>query len=120
MDCFLVWESMQLKTSFMHQCMVMHFVKTITKINLHYFSAHKFLILNMLMISGNLNNKYGIYKFFVSNVNNFEVISELEAYNSYIVANEFVFPNKYQIVPICSFNVMRTEFYILWANENEE
>ena len=33
-----------------------------------------------------------------------------------ITANEFVFPNKYQIVPICSLTVMRPEFFILWIN----
>ncbi|KAK8876070.1 hypothetical protein M9Y10_006254 [Tritrichomonas musculus] len=33
-----------------------------------------------------------------------------------ITANEFVFPNNFQIVPICSLTVMKPEFFILWIN----
>lgn len=48
----------------------------------------------------------------------YHVIQKEEIIDSNLVAYEFVFPNKYQIIPIFSFKVMRSDFYILWADEN--
>lgn len=71
-------------------------------------------------ISEVLTNNHGIHRILVGDANNFHAIKENQKDESKLIATEFVFPNKYQIVPICSFNVMRTEFYILWADENEK
>lgn len=38
---------------------------------------------------------------------------------NFVVAHELVFPNKYQIIPICTFLVMRAQYYIFWFDENE-
>ena len=38
--------------------------------------------------------------------------------NTNINAQEFVFPNKFQIIPLCSFTVMRNDHYILWKDDN--
>lgn len=35
-----------------------------------------------------------------------------------IVADEYVFPYKYQIIPICSFTVMRTDYCTIWKDEH--
>ena len=72
------------------------------------------------------NRKYGMNKARVGSANAFHFIEEEEEEvkeeenkeKSLITANEFVFPNEHQIVPICSFTVMRTKFYFLWADEN--
>ena len=68
-----------------------------------------------------IEKNYGIHLAFVGSNHGFipfdpneDVIDEL-----LITANEFVFPNKYQIVPICSLSVMRPEFFILWINTTD-
>lgn len=54
----------------------------------------------------------------VGSNNRFEPITNDERENNLIIAEEFVFPKKYQIIPICSFTVMRTDYYILWKDEH--
>lgn len=61
---------------------------------------------------------YGIHHALIGSKNNYYPIVENDKDKSFIVANELVFPNKYQIIPFCSFTVMRTPFYILWADES--
>lgn len=39
---------------------------------------------------------------------------------NYLSAEEFVFPNKFQIIPVYSFTVMRKDHYILWKDDNVE
>ncbi|KAK8838548.1 hypothetical protein M9Y10_033177 [Tritrichomonas musculus] len=63
-------------------------------------------------------NNYGIHRVLVGDKKSYHVIQKEEIIDSNLVAYEFVFPNKYQIIPIFSFKVMRSDFYILWADEN--
>lgn len=65
-------------------------------------------------------DNYGIHRVLVGDKKFFHVIKNEEKIDSNLIAYEFVFPNKYQILPIFSFKVMRTDFYILWADENGE
>ena len=73
-----------------------------------------------LDISEDVVNSCGIHHAFVGSSNNYEPIKEGEEDYNYITANEFVFPNKYQIIPVYSFTVMRKDYFILWKDENIE
>lgn len=58
-------------------------------------------------------NNYGIHPVLVEDKKFFHVIKNEEIIDSNLL---FVFPNKYQIIPIFFlFKVMRADFYILWA-----
>ncbi|KAK8836431.1 hypothetical protein M9Y10_037686 [Tritrichomonas musculus] len=67
-----------------------------------------------------LFDNYGIYKVLVGDKENFHKIEENEREQSMVVANEFVFSDKYQIIPISSFTIMRTNYFILWIDTESE
>lgn len=69
-------------------------------------------------ISEEIISNYGINHALVGSSNNYLPIEYPDPDKNSIIAEEFVFPTKYQIVPICSFIVMNTNFYILWKDEN--
>lgn len=72
------------------------------------------------VISTNISSNYGIHHSIVGNTKAFNPITKKEQISNLVVAEEFVFANKYQIIPICSFTVMRTNHLILWKDENIE
>lgn len=72
------------------------------------------------ILNEDIKAKYGIHRILVGDSKKYDAINEKDYNDSKLVATEFVFPNKFQIIPLCSFNVMRTEFYVLWADENEK
>lgn len=62
----------------------------------------------------------GINTAFVGNCALYHPISPSEVHNHQIVAHEYVYPNKYQIIPMFSFVVMRSDSLIVWKDENIE
>ncbi|KAK8839761.1 hypothetical protein M9Y10_031466 [Tritrichomonas musculus] len=71
-------------------------------------------------ISEDVVNSCGMHHALVGSSKEFWPIKEGEEDYNYITANEFVFPNKYQIIPVYSFTVMRKDHFILWKDENIE
>lgn len=71
-------------------------------------------------ISDDIKDNYGIHHVLVGSSNNYHPIKESERENNIVSAEEFVFPNKYQFIPLCSFTIMRKDHYILWKDENIE
>lgn len=71
-------------------------------------------------IDPKIANKFGIHHTVVGDSVYYHPISLSPNNRNVIVAGEYVFPNKYQIIPICSFIVMRTDYFILWKDENIE
>lgn len=69
-------------------------------------------------ISVKVAQSSGMHKILVGSLNGFEPIKESNKDNNYISAREFVFPNKYQIIPIYSFTIMRKEHFILWKDDD--
>ena len=45
-------------------------------------------------------------------------IDPLQKGDNKIIAEEFVLSNRYQIIPLCLFTVMRRDYYILWKDES--
>ena len=71
-------------------------------------------------INEDIANSCGVYQAFVGDYMEFWPIEEDDIQYSYLIANEFVFANKYQIIPVYSFTVMRKDHFILWIDENLE
>ena len=71
-------------------------------------------------IDKRIEANYGIHHALVGNSTSFWPIEESQKDSNYIAAEEFVFPNKGQIIPLYSFTVMRTDHFILFKNENIE
>ena len=69
-------------------------------------------------IDSEITKNFGIHHAFVGSSKQFTPIEKSEKDRNYISANEFIFPNKYQIIPIYSFTVMRKDHFILWKDEN--
>lgn len=63
-----------------------------------------------LALPDDIIKSYGIHYALVGSKNNFYPITEIEKDKNFIVATEYVFPNKYQLIPLCSFTIMRTSF----------
>ncbi|KAK8875571.1 hypothetical protein M9Y10_005740 [Tritrichomonas musculus] len=86
------------------------------------FNLNKVTEMNQLhmgeAISPDIVNNFGINHAYVGNTTGFHPISPSDFDKNDIAAEEFVFPNKYQIIPICSFMVMRTDHLILWKDDN--
>ena len=68
-------------------------------------------------IDKDIEKNYGINHALVGISNEFLPISESEKEDNDIYGEEFVFADKYQIIPICSFTMMRKDHYILWKDE---
>lgn len=71
-------------------------------------------------IQTDIAGDFGIHHSMVGNKKAFHPISNSEKEVNSIVSEEFVFANKFQIIPICSFTVMRSDHLILWKDENIE
>lgn len=89
------------------------------------YNKSKVLELHDLSLAGQKINKkiaddYGIHHAYVGNSVNFTPVDPCEKENNDIFAEEYVFPNKYQIIPIYSFMIMKADHYILWKDENLE
>ena len=69
-------------------------------------------------MSQNIRDNYGINHALVGNSTNFWPISPSDKDKNYLVAEEFVFPFKYQLLQICSMMVMRVDHLIIWKDEN--
>lgn len=69
-------------------------------------------------VADDIRDNYGINHAFVGDCNDFKPINFIEKSNCKIYGHEFVFPNKYQFIPCCSFKIMRKDHYILWKDEN--
>lgn len=65
-------------------------------------------------------NNYGINYAISGSSCHFHLIEESEIDKNYIAAGEFVFGNKYQIIPFCSLTVMRADHLIIWKEEKIE
>ena len=63
-------------------------------------------------------SNYGINYAFVGNENDYFPIEEKDKDKHFVVAEEFVFGNKNQIIPIFSFEIMRRDFMILWKDDH--
>lgn len=71
-------------------------------------------------IGNEVADTHGIHLALVGSSNDFRPpITEDGIDENFVVAHELVFPNKYQIIPICTFLVMRAQYYIFWFDENE-
>ena len=82
--------------------------------------VHKLTDLSMYgqKIDEDIKNNHGINQALVGNKNDYKPINENDIDQNEVWANEFVFPDKYQFIPCCSFTVMRKDYYILWKDEN--
>lgn len=69
-------------------------------------------------IDHTIADNFGINHTVVGDSLRYRPLSESPQNRNIIVAEEYVFPYKYQIIPICSFTVMRTDYFILWKDEN--
>lgn len=69
-------------------------------------------------IESEITKSYGINHAIVGSSSGFTPIKAADYANHYLAAEEFVFPNKYQIIPIYSFTVMRKDHFILWKDDN--
>lgn len=69
-------------------------------------------------IESDVKENYGIHKVLVGNKNKFYPIQPNEKEKNDIVAEEYVFPQKYQICPILSLMIMRTDHILLWKDEH--
>lgn len=69
-------------------------------------------------IESSIVKEYGINHAYVGNSKRFCPVDPKYKDQNDIFAQEFVFPNKYQIIPICSFMVMKADHLILWKDEN--
>ena len=65
-----------------------------------------------------ITKSYGIHHAMVGNSTKYWPVSPSDMKKSFLVAGEFVFPLKYQIMPICSILVMRADHLIIWKDEN--
>lgn len=65
-----------------------------------------------------IKSNYGIHHALVGSITNYHRMDEHFINKSFVYGTEYVFPNRYQIVPICSFIVKRTDHFILWKDEN--
>ncbi|KAK8835922.1 hypothetical protein M9Y10_040302 [Tritrichomonas musculus] len=70
-------------------------------------------------ISPEIQDNHGIHRILIGDSNDFHPITKDQKESCDLVAYEYVFPNKNQIIPICSIKLMRTDSFILWADENE-
>lgn len=61
---------------------------------------------------------YGINHALVGSLFHYQPINEEQMQDNQVVAEEFVFGNKYQIIPKFSLCLMRREYFILWKDEN--
>lgn len=61
---------------------------------------------------------YGINYAFVGSQNDYWPIKEEDKDKHFVTAEEFVFGNKNQIIPIFSFEIMRRDFLILWKDDH--
>ena len=66
----------------------------------------------------NLLENCGINHVLVGNSVGYNPIREEERERNLVVAGEFVFGRKYQIIPIFSFQVMRRDHLILWKDDH--
>ena len=61
---------------------------------------------------------YGIHQALVGSSNKqFYPINKNKKDENFIFAKEFVFPNRFQIIPVVSFIIKRTSYCIIWADE---
>ncbi|KAK8848010.1 hypothetical protein M9Y10_019062 [Tritrichomonas musculus] len=65
-----------------------------------------------------ITSSYGINHAIVGSSTGFTPIKATDKEKNYLSAEEFVFPNKYQIIPVYSFTVMRKDHFILWKDDN--
>ena len=63
-----------------------------------------------------IRSNFGIHHTLVGSSTKFTPIPKNTRNLNYISAEEFVFGNKFQIIPIYSFTVMRTDHFILFKN----
>lgn len=91
-----------------------------------FFNTDKMIQIENMQCRGidiykDVADSFGIHTAFVGSKNNFHgTILEYNMDENFIYANEFVFANEYQIVPVCSLTVMRPKYYILWFDEKLE
>lgn len=69
-------------------------------------------------IPNEVKNNYGIHHALIGMKSKYHPFDMSQIDNQYYTAEEFVFPNKFQVIPIFSFTVMRTSHLILWKDEN--
>ena len=69
-------------------------------------------------INSKVANNFGCNQAFVGNSTGFLPFVPNKKAKNIITANEFVFANKLQLIPLCSFTVVRKDHYILWKDEN--
>ena len=69
-------------------------------------------------IDDDIKNNFGCNHALIGNSSEFLPLNKIEKEKNLLKANEFVFPNKFQIIPLCSFTLMRKDHYILWKDEN--
>lgn len=67
-------------------------------------------------ISDDIKNNYGIHHALVGRTSSWRAV-DWRSPEAIITGEEFVFANRNQIVPICSFTVMRSDHYLLWKDE---
>lgn len=65
----------------------------------------------------NVKKNYGVNYVLVGRGDNWNA-TEPDSQEALVLGEEFVFPNSNQIVPICSFIVMRADHYVLWKDDN--
>lgn len=68
-------------------------------------------------IDSKISENCGIHYAFVGSSRDYQPIPEYEKDSNFIAGGEFIFPNKYQIIPLYSFTVIRADHFILWKNE---
>lgn len=71
-------------------------------------------------ISEEYVNNYGIHHALIGSKNRYHVNNPSNVDKNLVSSEEYVFENKYQIIPICSFIVKRTDFFVFWVDEKGE
>lgn len=69
-------------------------------------------------IGQNIKSHYGINHAVVGSESHFFPVSQSEANSHRVVAQEFVFPHKHQIIPLFSFTIMRRDYCMIWKDEH--
>ncbi|KAK8898142.1 hypothetical protein M9Y10_000413 [Tritrichomonas musculus] len=69
-------------------------------------------------ISKQISKNHGINHAFVGSENHFKPILKADAHKHKVAAEEFVFPEKYMIIPMFSFTIMRRDYFFIWKDEN--
>lgn len=67
--------------------------------------------------SDDVKKNYGVHHALVGR-DFFWCAVDPRSFDTHITGDEYVFPNSNQIIPICSFTVMRSDHYVLWKDEH--